>query len=346
MPLPPQTSEPLEYVTDVLDDMARHAPERRIIDDPEAAATIIDAEIRSRLTAVFDRFGGTPAILLSGGVDSIYAAAVAVDLGHRPHALTVVTDGGTDRDNAAAAAGALGIPHEVIHLTPGEVARLAEDVMERIGIAELWEVTAGIPLLAARSSLEKIPGLGAVLSGNGADAILAGGKRLAHPLDSAEACAQLDALIRAESVANFRYHRLVPHFYPALLGGTAAQLVQVFQTVRWWQIAEQFAPPALFGDHDGRAVDKFALRLACERRLPRSVGHLAWAAKSPIQRSSGLVGALARAARHWAAGQHGARTYTDPVSDDPETLAARLYLAILDRHGGRAIEPGPAIGTR
>ncbi|WP_163818224.1 hypothetical protein, partial [Nocardia cyriacigeorgica] len=39
---------------------------------------------RSRIAAVLERFGGIPAVLLSGGVDSIYVAAVAVALGAEP----------------------------------------------------------------------------------------------------------------------------------------------------------------------------------------------------------------------------------------------------------------------
>jgi asparagine synthase (glutamine-hydrolysing) len=327
----PQTSEPMEYVTDLLYGMANPNPNGRTLTDPDAAAKIIAAETRSRLQAVLDRFQGNPAILLSGGVDSIYVAAVAVDLGYRPHAITVVTDDESDEINASAATHALGLPHDVIRLTTLDVVELAREAMERLGTTELWEVTAGIPLLAARRSFDRITNLGAILTGSGADAIFAGGKQLNHPSDSVAGRDELDRLIRTESVKNFRYQRLVPHFYPALLNQYADRLIHVFQTVRWWQTAERFAPTVLFGDYGGRTVDKLALRLACAAQLPNGAKHLAMGPKAPIQRSSGLMSTLAHATRSYTANLHGAGEYSDPMTEDPEIVATRLFLAILNR---------------
>ncbi|WP_431963246.1 asparagine synthase C-terminal domain-containing protein [Nocardia sp. bgisy134] len=269
-------------------------------------------------------------VLLSGGVDSIYVAAVAVSLGMRPIAITIVTEGQSDEGNAAAAAKALGLRHDIVRLSAAEVVDLARDVMARLGTSELWEVTAGIPILAARRRLDIIDDLGAILTGSGADAIFGGGRKLSYAVGSDEARVELDQLIRAESAANFREARLVPHFYSALLDDRADRLVHVFQTVRWWHAAEQFAPPVLFGAHDGRQVDKLALRIAADRQLPAEVKSLAWAAKSPIQRSSGLMSVLAAAARTYAANLPGAQTYADPRTEDAEAVATRLYLSILE----------------
>lgn len=331
MNLTAQTAEPLEYVSDILPGMAEPNPDARVIVDPAAAAELITNETTGRIGAVLDRFAGTPAVLLSGGVDSIYVAAIAVQLGAQPRAITIVTDGQSDATNATAAAAALGIKHDLIHLERNDVVSLSQVVMDRLGIPELWEVTAGIPLVAAIPALDQISDLGAILTGSGADAIFGGGRKLSHPIQSVEARAELDRLIRKESAANFRYDRLVPDFYQNLLRNYAGQLVHVFQTVRWWQVAEQFAPPALFGEHSNRAVDKLALRLACEKVLPEPARELAWAAKSPIQRSSGLMSALASAAREYAANLPGATTYTDPRTEDLEAVATRLYLALLNR---------------
>ncbi|RBO97083.1 asparagine synthase C-terminal domain-containing protein [Nocardia puris] len=327
--LAPQTAEPLQFVTDLVEDIAAPNPAARTLTDPVEAASLISEETRTRVASVLDKFGGTPAVLLSGGVDSIYVAAVAVHLGAKPVAVTIVTDGQSDEANAAAAARALGLRHDIIRLTAAEVVDLSRDVITRLGTSELWEVTAGIPLLAARRTFDAIPTLGAVLSGSGADAILGGGRTLTHSPASHEATIELDRLIRAESAANFRYDRLVPNFHPALLDQYADRLIHVFQTVRWWQVAERFAPAALFGIHDDRLVDKYALRLACEAQLPEEVNYLAWATKSPIQRSSGLMSVLATAARTYAANLPGAQTYTDPMTEDAEAVATRLYLSIL-----------------
>ncbi|MBF6467888.1 hypothetical protein IU427_22245 [Nocardia beijingensis] len=328
--LAPQTSEPLQFVTDLLEDIGRPRPDLRTLTDPREAAHLIAEETRSRITAVLDKFGGTPVVLLSGGVDSIYVAAVAVALGAKPTVITISTEGQSDEQNAAAAAAALDLRHDLIRLTPQEVSQLSRDTMRRLGTSELWEVTAGIPILAARSGFDKIARLGPILNGSGADAILGGGKRLTHPVASLDARDELDRIIRIESAANFRYDRLVPHFYPALLDEYADRLVHVFQTVRWWQIAERFTPSVLFGVRDGMTVDKLALRLACEEQLPSGVKHLAWAVKSPIQRSSGLMSVLATAARSHAADLPGARTYSDPMTEDAEAVATRLYLSILE----------------
>ncbi|MGV9817931.1 asparagine synthase C-terminal domain-containing protein [Nocardia xishanensis] len=327
----PQTSEPLQFVTDLLGDaIAQPNSGARVVTDPDEAAKSVAAEARSRVAAVLERFGGAPAVLLSGGVDSIYVAAVAISLGARPNAITVVTEGQSDEGNAAVVAKELGLRHDVIRLSAAEVVDLAREVMARLGTSELWEVTAGIPILAARRRLGIIDDLGAILTGSGADAIFGGGRKLSYAVGSDEARVELDHLIRAETAANFREARLVPHFYPALLGEHADRLVHVFQTVRWWQVAERFAPPVLFGVHDGRQVDKLALRIAAERELPAEVRTLAWAAKSPIQRSSGLMSVLAAAARTYAANLPGAQTYSDPRTEDAESVATRLYLSILE----------------
>ncbi|MGW4770465.1 asparagine synthase C-terminal domain-containing protein [Nocardia sp. NPDC004278] len=326
--LMPQTSEPLQFVSDLIGDVAEPNPAVRTITDPTDAARQIAQETRSRIAAVLDKFTGTPAVLLSGGIDSIYVAAVAVELGVKPVAITIVTDGQSDESNASNAAAALGLQHDIIRLSTDEVDDLSCDVMRRLGTSELWEVTAGIPLLAARRSFDTIPNLGAILTGSGADAIFGGGQRLSYPATSPEAREELDRLIRTESAANFRYDRLVPHFYPALLDHYDERLIHVFQTVRWWRIAEHFAPTALFGERDGRSIDKFALRIACDNQLPAGAEQLAWSAKAPIQRSSGLMSVLANSARTYAANLPGARTYTDPMNEDAEAVATRLYLSI------------------
>lgn len=323
--------EPIEFVADLIGDLEIPQPELRTVSDPGVVAELISAESYARVGAVLEHFGRTPVILLSGGVDSIHVAAVAVRLGYRPHAITVVTDGQSDAVNATAAAEALGLPHTIVRLSPDEVVELARVTIPRLGTAELWEVTAAVPMLAVRRVLEEIGDVGAILTGGGADVILAGGCTLTAPLESDAARAELDELVRSEAAVNFRRERLVTHFYPALLEGFADRMVQPFQTVRWWRLAETFAPPALFGEHDGRSVDKLALRMACAAQLPPGAGSLAWAPKVAIQRSSGLLGVLAQAARSYAAGLPGARTYTDPLTEDPEAVATRLYLEILRR---------------
>ncbi|MGW4533415.1 asparagine synthase-related protein [Nocardia sp. NPDC004340] len=329
-----QTGETMQFVAD-LRDIAAPDPGLRQVADPVVAAELIGQELRDRLRAVLDAATADPVVLLSGGVDSILVAAAAVAAGARPHAITIVSEGGTDRENAEAAARALGLTHEVVEIDEPAVVDLAAHAIDRLGVPELWEVTYAVPLLAALPALDRLGAVGPILTGSGADAIVAGGKQLRHPIGSPEAVEELDRTIRKESANNFVHARLVPDFYPRIMGEYADRFVHVFQTVRMWEVAETFAPTALFGEHDGEPADKLCLRLACEALLPDAARGLAWAKKSAIQRSAGIMGALATAARRRAAAMPGATAYGDPMTEPYESVATRLFLALLgtDRAG-------------
>ncbi|WP_305093147.1 asparagine synthase C-terminal domain-containing protein [Prescottella sp. R16] len=329
-PLAGQTATGVQYVADC-ENVDIDGIELRTITDADTAALAVADETADRLRAVFDAFRGRPIVLLSGGVDSILVAATAATLGTRPHAITVVTDVDTDDYGpASAAAQALGLTHEVIYLTQDEVVDLAERTTRILGTAELYEVAAAIPLVAARNAIaahaaqqdEAV----ALLTGSGADAIFAGGRFVTAPIDSPSATAELDAFVRAEVCANFVRHRLVPDYYERVLGDFADNLVHVFQTERFWQIGRTLAPPALFRNVDGTVRDKMPLRIACSNTLPSGAASLAWTRKSPIQRSTGVLGALTQAARASAACLPGAGTYSDPLTEPIENVAVRLYL--------------------
>lgn len=326
-----QTGAALQYVADQRD-ISAPAADRRRITDPAIAAELLRDELLDRLNAVFRDHPGDPVILLSGGVDSIAVAAAARQLGHRPRAITVVTDdSSTDATNSAQAAAALDLEHDLLVLDGQAVTDLAHDAVSRLGTPELWEVSYAVPLLAVARALDQRTGVGAILTGSAADAILAGGKTLDNPIDSAAATAEVDRIIRKESGGNFRYQRLIPDFYARVLPQYESRFVLVFQTLRFWELAEQFAPPALFGEHDGIPADKLCLRLLCEQLLPAGTGHLAWTKKDAIQRSAGIMGALATAARRYAAQLPGAQTYTDPMTEPMDAVATRLFLANLAR---------------
>ncbi|MVU81032.1 hypothetical protein GPX89_27755 [Nocardia sp. ET3-3] len=322
----------MHFVAD-LRDVATPDPDARRMTDPARVAELVAAETRDRLRAVFEAMPGDPILMLSGGVDSIFVAAAAVGLGVRPRAVTVTTADGTDRANAAAAAAALGLAHDIVELDEAAVVELARESLARLEVAELWEVSYAIPMLAIVPLLTRLATPGPILTGRGADALFAGGKTLASPIDSPEATAELDHAVRKESALELTRTRLVPDFYPRILGAHADRIVHVFQTVRFWELAETFAPPALFGTHDDHPIDKLGLRIACEQLLPPAARPLAWAKKSAIQHSAGIMGALSAAARADAASLPGAQTYTDPLTEPFEAVATRLYLARLaDAH--------------
>jgi asparagine synthase (glutamine-hydrolysing) len=323
-----QTGSGIEYVAE-LRDIGSPNPQIRQLTDPFEAARLVQRETLDRLSAIFRAQSGTPVVLLSGGVDSILVAAAAVQLGVRPHAITVVSDTATDGANATAAASALGLAHDVISLTDDTVAGLARESVTRLGLPELWEVSYAVPLLATTQVLDRLDSVGPILMGSGADAIFAGGRQLRNPVGSPEAVVEMDAAIRKESAGNFVYDRLIPDFYPRVMGEYADRITLVFQTARFWELAETFAPPAMYGVRDDVTVDKLCVRIACEGLLPESVQQIAWAKKSAIQRSAGIMDALAGAARKKAAALPGAQTYTDPMTEEWEAVATRLFLALL-----------------
>ncbi|MFI8978458.1 asparagine synthase C-terminal domain-containing protein [Nocardia asteroides] len=325
-----QSSEAWQQVAD-LRDIATPDPGRRRIADPAVAAELLSNELMDRISTVLAAHPGEPIVMLSGGVDSIAVAAAAVRLGARPHAVTVVTRDGasTDAVGATAAARALGLTHELIELDDQDIDELARESVARLGISELWEVSYAVPLLAMARHLDQRSNVGPILTGSAADAILAGGKVLHHPVESVDAVDEMDRIIRKESNSNFRFDRLVPDFQDRIIPRYAGRFIHTFQTLRFWEIAESFAPPALFGSADGAPVDKLALRTACAQLLPEGARDLAWAKKSPIQRSAGIMGALENAARRAAAALPGAQTYTDPMTESAEAVATRLYLALL-----------------
>lgn len=326
-----QTGDNMQYVADLVD-IVTPQPQRRQLDDPEAAAALLSRETIKRVEAVCGVQAGDPVVLLSGGVDSILVAAAAVKAGHRPRAITVTTANGTDQDNAAAAAKALGLAHDIVSVDERAVVELARETIARLGLPELWEVSYAIPLLAATRALDQLDSVGPILSGCAADAIFAGGTALTNPVDSPAAVDELDRLVRTASAASFRYQRLVPDFHERVIPEYASRFTHIFQTLRFWTLAEQLAPPALFGTPHGTPTDKLSVRLACTELLPESASGLAWAKKSAIQKSAGIMGSLAAAARHRAADLPGAKTYTDPETESWEAVATRLFLALLAKN--------------
>lgn len=172
------------------------------------------------------------------------------------------------------------------------------------------------------------PGVtGPVLTGLGADAIFAGGRTLTNRIDSHDAVLELETAVRAEASRNFRRERYIPDFFDRVRAGAHLPLVSAFQTREAWKLSRHLAPPALWGQRDGITYDKYCLRLASDQLgVPAD---LVWTRKDPLQRSSGVVGALGRALREDLSAVPGALTYTDPRTDDADLVLARAALNYL-----------------
>jgi asparagine synthase (glutamine-hydrolysing) len=156
-------------------------------DAAEAAAmvraTLLDS-IRVRLDTRL-----TVGVILSGGVDSSLILAHVRALHPDCVAVTVGAPGSDDLAYARRFAAELGVPHEVIEITPREI-RLAE-IREAIRISELTEygdiinAVVSVPLFRRIASL----GIKVVLTGDGSDELF-GGYRMYDQIGPA----QLDRL--------------------------------------------------------------------------------------------------------------------------------------------------------
>ena len=227
--------------------------------------------------------------MLSGGIDSVLLAAAWRKFAEPPLCVTVAAAGipSGDREQAAAAAAHLGLEHHTVELTTAEIRRLARRAVALLGVDEMWEIGAAIPIMSAAAAAREAGRNGPIISGAGADVLFAGGMRLVAPA----AAEELRSRVWAELGSAFRYDRLVPDFFDRILGADAKRFFEVFQTVEAWELAANFAPSVLFAQAaDGTLVDKLCLReLAVEWGAEPT---LAWAPKNPMQFSSGMIDAF------------------------------------------------------
>ncbi|MFZ2510704.1 MAG: asparagine synthase C-terminal domain-containing protein [Gordonia sp. (in: high G+C Gram-positive bacteria)] len=318
-----------EYVADDNEVMAFTAPD--LISNAHTATAELTALLRERITSVINSRCGDPGIMLSGGIDSILVAAVAADLGYSPHAVTVVTDDDADLEDLRSrdVARHLGLHHDVLDLNEDRLSGAARDCIDLLGTWELWEITSAIPIKTAFTRFAEL-GAGPVLTGAGSDALFMGGAALDVDPASPAGLAEFRERVTARVRANFTRQRLIPDYYERLLGDRADDFIQVFQTTPFWQFAMRLDPTLLWGSGpDGDYYDKWILRKAAiGLGVPE---HLAWTTKSPLQVSSGVIGALAHSARANLAAQPGQGTYASPLNEPLEHTVVRQFLRHLQR---------------
>lgn len=288
----------------------------RDIDTPAAAAAAV-LPLLEQWGEAHLRNSPRSALMLSGGVDSLLLAATYAEF--NPLCVTVAIPGTPDAVGAAAATAHLGLEHHLIDARG--VVSLWHEVSDALGADELWEVTAGIPLVAVYRLLDELGVSGPVLEGGRADAIFLGG-------GSPECDVRAEQLRRAGGTFEFQ----IPDFYERLLGEAGAERhLQPFSTKAMWSVAGRVTKSALFVRRDGVTYDKAGLREAAVRLgVPE---HLAWTAKDPLQRSSGLMELLADEARAWMWGRPLATAYSDPRAEPADQALARLWLAARSRVG-------------
>lgn len=315
---------PYEYVAD--ENNAYATPIRDVSDLDQAAQLFIEY-LGRRIDALCKSSSGTASLMLSGGIDSILAGAIAKSIGVSLPAITVVAADkhSSDLDKSKSAAEFLGLEHTVVSLGGYNLLSQVEECIDLLSCDELWEVMSAVPIRAAFSELSAQGITGPVLTGTGADAILGGGQTLAtNDKRSQSAEMELNELIQGNVASHFRRERLIPDYYERILGSRHADFIMLFQTEEAWRIANRMSPAVLWRSKDGQHFDKACLRRAAE--LLRVPIDLAWTKKAPLQRSSGLIDAVVAAARLAMSKYEGATTYTDPRHEEPDLLIARLAL--------------------
>lgn len=327
---------PYEYLADNIDVRIKG---KRSIKDLNTAAQGVISYTKIRVLEVFhahndylenneNEKSGKLGLMLSGGIDSVLLAAVLKDLGIDFHAVTVAAKGlnSQDRDNSIALAEKLNFSHSVVEVDSKTLSTEIPLIVEKLGIDELWEVLAALPISLAFKEFNNKGVKGLVLTGNGADAIFAGGKILKEKnLYSENASNELDSLVLQDVSRNFTRDRVIPDFYERVLGKDDKRFTMAFQNRQAWELSHLLAPNVLWTEDElGRKYDKSALRKAAEiLNIPKE---LAWTSKSPLQKSSGLMDALILHVRESMARYENATNYTSPLEEDTDILLARTAL--------------------
>lgn len=327
---------PYEYLADNIDVRIKG---KRSIKDLNTAAQGVISYTKIRVLEVFhahndylenneNEKSGKLGLMLSGGIDSVLLAAVLKDLGIDFHAVTVAAKGlnSQDRDNSIALAEKLNFSHSVVEVDSKTLSTEIPLTIEKLGTDELWEVLAALPISLAFKEFNDKGVKGLVLTGNGADAIFAGGKILKEKnLYSENASNELDSLVLQDVSRNFTRDRVIPDFYERVLGKDDKRFTMAFQNRQAWELSHLLAPNVLWTEDElGRKYDKSALRKAAEiLNIPKE---LAWTSKSPLQKSSGLMDALILHVRESMARYENATNYTSPLEEDTDILLARTAL--------------------
>lgn len=282
--------------------------------------------LRSRLEAVLKRWPGRPALMLSGGVDSILIAAVLAQLRTDVLAVTFSQDSSPQAAEetrvASEVAHELGFEHHVVSPRGEALNGLLKETVERLDSAEPWEVLSGAILVAVDKLGQDHGADGALITGAGADALFLGGK----PIDASreDYLQQWDAQVRRGIKVNFTRERFIPDFYERLIADPERH-IQVWQTHKAVDLALRIHPCVTRGSD--LTQDK-----ALFRHIAADLGinpELVQTTKNPMQVSSGGLEAIVTLARQQLARQAGEKTYSDPIDEPLEFTVARLFLERL-----------------
>lgn len=316
-------SAPCEYVADIVNLESCIGDNNSLIRTRAEASEAIINFLEKRVHAVLEKYESRPLLMLSGGVDSILLATILAK--HAPNTLAVTfIDPYADRNSseefniASAVAANLGLEHVVTELDTTEYESLVRETVTKLDCTDPWEILAGVILLACEQEGRKHNATGAMFTGAGADALFLGGTNEAITSNDAYQEKVLNKVRK-----NFIRERQIPDFYERLLDD-ADRYIQVWQTIAGFELAMRI-PVDLSRGRDG-SEDKALIRQTLVS-LGADPEH-AWTTKNPMQVSSGGINSLVTLARVVLSNSGNHSTYTDPLDESLEFIAARLFLEL------------------
>lgn len=250
---------------------------------------------------------------LSGGLDSSIIAALANRmLGGGLRTFAVGTEGSPDLLAARRVAAHIGSQHHELRFTAVEIAGAFDEVIYHLESPDVDLVRSAVPThFAAQLASRHVK---VTLTGEGADELFAGyayHKRYAgHPAALAKEITR--SLGTMHNINLQRVDRItMAHGLEARTPFLDRDLIAFAQTIP--------AELKLFQEPNGRIVEKWILRKACEDLLPADI---VWRTKAQFDEGSGTVDCLQRALQ----------MATGVVGDVERTDEARFYRSVVERH--------------
>lgn len=242
------------------------------LDDPDAAVAALGAAFDASVAARVDT-DLTVGVVLSGGLDSSYVLATALQHHSDCVAFTIGTPDSEDVTTARRLAAHFGVPHEVLTVEPHELRW--RDVREAIASSELTEFGDVINATISNRLYDAVhrAGIKVVLCGDGADELFGG---YAMYRDTDEAARQR---LFAHKLANLGRTELQRVDRASMGHGVEARVP--FLDIDLVELAMRVPPQLKVRD----GVEKWVLRRAATGLLPDYVLHRR---KLPLSHASGL----------------------------------------------------------
>ena len=228
---------------------------------------------------------------LSGGLDSSLIAAIARRHVDNLHTFSVGVEGSRDLNAARLVARHLGTIHHEYVYDSDEIRRKLPEIVYHLESFDQDLVRSAIPCyFAARLAARHVK---VVLTGEGADELFAGYDYYKEIPDPDVLHRELQRSIRSLHNMNLqRVDRLtMAHSIEGRVPFLDVEMIELAQTI----------PPAfkLHTDSEGKRVEKWILRKACEDLLPAEI---LWRDKEQFDEGSGTIDTLASVREYWLSG--------------------------------------------